>query len=73
MAFRLEQEVIVLGFLIDGERRDAGGRYEGPGRGSNKDKHVVRIMGVRVHVEESKIVDAKEYWDKRNRRNFEND
>lgn len=67
MEFKEFQEVIVLNLLVDGERRDMGARYEGPGRGNNRNKHVVLVMGTRIHVELERIVDAQEYWNKKNR------
>jgi hypothetical protein len=73
MTFRPDQEIIVLNFLVDGERRDIGARYEGEGRGANKHNHVVRVMGTRVHVPLTKIVDAQEYWDAKRREKQNND
>lgn len=67
MSFKEGQEVIILNMLLNGDRRDAGGRYVGPGRGSKKNKHIVTVMGTHIHVDLDKIVDAQEYWDKKNK------
>ncbi len=66
MSFKETQQVIVLNMLIDGSRRDVGGNYVGLGRGSNRGKHIVSITGTRIHVELERIVDAVEYWKKKN-------
>lgn len=66
MSFKQTQQVIVLNMLIDGSRRDVGGNYVGLGRGSNRGKHIVSITGTHIHVELERIVDAVEYWKKKN-------
>lgn len=66
MNFKETQEVVVLNMLIDGDRRDVGGRYVSKGKGTNKHRHIVSIMGTYIHVELERIVDAVEYWKKKN-------
>lgn len=67
MTFKEGQEVMVLQVTVNGLRRDVIGRYVSPGRGSNKDKHIVTVNGVRIHVSADKLKDAQEYWNKKNR------
>jgi hypothetical protein len=71
MSFRECQDIIVLDFMINGERRDVGGRYERPAKSDSGTRHWVIINTVRLTVDEDKIVDAQAYWDSKRKANSE--
>lgn len=67
--FKYLQEVIVLNMLINGTHRDTGGKFikdviAGPDIG----KLEIEINTVYVRLPEERVVDAKDYWDKKHGR-----
>lgn len=66
--FKELQDVIVLNMLFNDKRIDAGGKYLGQNIfGGNKGLHRVRVNGVELNFPLDRLVDAQEYWDKKNK------
>lgn len=67
--FKYLQEVIVLEMLINGTRRDAGGKFiQDIKSGPDSGKLEIEINTVYVRLPEERVVDAKDYWDKKHGR-----
>ena len=67
--FKHLQEVVILGLLVHGERVDSNGRFigykiSGPLAGQVE----VEVNTIRLHFPVDRVVDAKEYWDKKHGR-----
>lgn len=66
--FKAMQQVMIVDIVINGYRRDSSGRViQYMTRGIHKGKIEVEINTVRLYYDESKLIDANEYWDKKNK------
>ncbi len=56
------QEVVIPGFMVNGNRMDIGGLIISNDFRVNRGKYKVRIDGVLFLLSEEKLVDATEFW-----------
>ena len=66
--FKPYQEVIVLGFTVNGNKRDVPGRFiQYCTNEARRGKVEVEINTVRIALEESRLVDLEAYWKEKNK------
>jgi hypothetical protein len=64
--FKYLQDIIVLGMLVNGERKDTGGRFiKLKEHGELAGKVEVEVNTISLHFPPERIMDAQEYWDKK--------
>jgi hypothetical protein len=64
--FNNYQKVVVLDFLINGDRRDVNARVEGFHAPTNR--YMVSVNSVLVYLPEEKLEDFESYWDRHNKK-----
>ena len=63
--FKNYQRVVVLGMIINGDRRDCNAMIEGFHLTTGK--YIVNVNTILVYLPEDKLMDFGEYWDLKNK------